>query len=78
MTINPNFIDKAFIFHDENGDLETSIFTPPDMIEEIKGINEDYKKLYETDDDLIKIIDYDEEEIEAFKKFMPSFRNKKK
>ncbi|WP_300711824.1 hypothetical protein [uncultured Brachyspira sp.] len=78
MTLSPYLFLEAHLETDEYGSWQTSIFTPPDMIEEIKGINEDYKKLYETDDDLIKIIDYDEEEIEAFKKFMPSFRNKKK
>ena len=58
MTLNPDLFLKARLETNEYGSWQTSIFTPDNMIEEIKGINEDYKKLYETDDDIIKVIDY--------------------
>ena len=64
MTLNPDLFLKARLETNEYGSWQTSIFTPDNMIEEIKGINEDYKKLYETDDDLIKVIDYKKEFIE--------------
>ena len=74
MTLDPNLFLKARLETDEYGSWQTSIFTPDDMIEEIKRINEDYKKLYETDDDLIKIIDYKKEFIEES---MADFDNNK-
>lgn len=64
MTLDPNLFFKARLETNEYGSWQTSIFTPDNMVEEIKGINEDYKKLYQTDDDLIKIIDYKKEFIE--------------
>ena len=74
MTLDPNLFLKARLETDEYGSWQTSIFTPDNMIEEIKGINEDYKKLYETDDDLIKVIDYKKEFIEES---MEDFDNNK-
>ena len=74
MTLDPNLFLKARLETDEYGSWQTSIFTPDNMIEEINGINEDYKKLYETDDDLIKIIDYKKEFIEES---MADFDNNK-
>ncbi|MEI0559140.1 hypothetical protein [Brachyspira intermedia] len=74
MTLNPDLFLKAHLETDEYGSWQTSIFTPNDMIEEIKGINEDYKKLYQTDDDLIKVIDYKKEFIEES---MADFDNNK-
>lgn len=64
MTLNPDLFVKALLTTDEYGSWQTSILTPDDMIEEIKGINEDYKKLYQTDEDLIKIIDDEKEHLE--------------
>lgn len=64
MTLAPNFIDDANLITDDNGNLITSQFTSSEMIEEIKAINKYYKQEYETDEDLIKIIDYKKEFIE--------------
>ena len=64
MTLALNFIDNANLITDDNGNLITSQFTSSEMIEEIKTINEYYKQEYETDEDLIKIIDYEKEFIE--------------
>ena len=64
MTLNPDLFVKALLTTDEYGSWQTSMFTSDDMIEEIRGINEDYKKLYQTDEDLIKIIDDEKEHLE--------------
>lgn len=64
MTLAPNFIDDTNLITDDNGNLITSQFTSSEMIEEIKAINKYYKQEYETDEDLIKIIDYKKEFIE--------------
>ena len=66
MTLDPNFVDKAFILIEESGGWKTSLLTPPEMIDEIKRINKEFKITNKTDKDLIKIIDYEKEYIEDY------------
>ena len=69
MTLDPNLFLKARLETDEYGSWQTSIFTPDNMIEEIKGINEDYRKNYgldEDEEDFIKIIDDEKEHLEEY------------
>lgn len=63
MILPYDFYQKAYLVQTEEG-FETTILTPADMIEEIKEINEDYRKNYRVEKDIIKIIDDEKEYLE--------------
>ena len=66
MILLRDFCEEAFLVQTEKG-FETTILTSTDMIEEIKKINEDYRKNYgldEDEEDFIKIIDDEKEHLE--------------
>ena len=75
MILTRDFFIKAGLERNKYGYWQTTIFTPPEMIEEIKEINEDYRKNYgldEDEEDFIKIID---DEKEFIKESMADFDN---
>ena len=63
MILTRDFYEKAYLVQTKEG-FETTILTPTDMIEEIKEINEDYRKNYGLEKDFIKIIDDEKEYLE--------------
>ena len=75
MILTRDFFIKASLERNKYGNWQTTIFTPPEMIKEIKEINEDYRNNYgsdEYDKDFIKIID---DEKEFIKESMADFDN---
>ena len=67
MILTRDFFIKAGLETNKYGDWQTTIFTPPEMIKEIKEINEDYRRNYgldEDEEDFIKIIDDEKEHLE--------------